>query len=86
MRVTIDGAGRLVIPKALRDALGLAPGIPLEIRVRNGRIEIQPATTPMRLRRRGKGLVATSEEPLPTLTAGDVRSVTESIRLLIGPA
>ena len=26
MRATIDGAGRLVIPKALRDSLGLAPG------------------------------------------------------------
>jgi AbrB family looped-hinge helix DNA binding protein len=26
MRSTIDKAGRLVIPKALRDSLGLAPG------------------------------------------------------------
>lgn len=26
MRATIDGAGRLVIPKALRDSLGLVPG------------------------------------------------------------
>ncbi|MGI8875041.1 MAG: AbrB/MazE/SpoVT family DNA-binding domain-containing protein, partial [Egibacteraceae bacterium] len=26
MRTTIDKAGRVVIPKGLRDALGLAPG------------------------------------------------------------
>ena len=26
MRATIDGAGRLVIPKALRDSVGLVPG------------------------------------------------------------
>jgi len=31
MLVTIDGAGRVVIPKALRDALGLGPESQLEI-------------------------------------------------------
>ncbi|MFW6090357.1 MAG: AbrB/MazE/SpoVT family DNA-binding domain-containing protein [Actinomycetota bacterium] len=49
MRSAIDSAGRVVIPKALRDALGLSAGQPLEISERDGRLEIVPAPTPMRL-------------------------------------
>ena len=80
MRTTIDRAGRVVVPKALRDELKLDGGTPLEIRVREGRLEIEPVATPMRLVRRGKGLVATTEEPLPRIDADLVRTVTESLR------
>ena len=80
MKVTIDPAGRLVVPKALRDELGLEAGVELEIRVREGRLELEPSPTPMRLVRRGKGLVATTEEPLPRLGADDVRAVVEAMR------
>jgi len=80
MKTTIDLAGRLVVPKALRDELRLEPGMPLEIKVREGRIELEPVATPMRLVRRGKRLVATTDEPLPRLAADDVRAVVESQR------
>lgn len=80
MKVTIDRAGRLVVPKALRDELNLEPGTSLEIRAREGRLELEPLVTPMRLVRRGKGLVATTDEPLPRIDADDVRAVTESLR------
>ena len=80
MKVTIDDAGRLVIPKRLRDELQLVAGMALEIRARDGRLELEPVTVPMRLVRRGKGLVATTDEPLPTLGADDVRAVVESQR------
>jgi AbrB family looped-hinge helix DNA binding protein len=80
MKVSIDPAGRLVVPKALRDELGLEGGMELEIRVREGRLELEPSPTPMRLVRRGKGLVATSEGPLPRLGADDVRAVVEAMR------
>lgn len=80
MRVVIDGAGRLVVPKSLRDQLGLRAGTALEIRVRDGRLELEPAATPMRLVRRGGGLVATADEALPPIDADDVRAVTESLR------
>lgn len=31
MQTTIDAAGRIVVPKALRDELGFGPGVPVEI-------------------------------------------------------
>lgn len=80
MKVTIDAAGRVVVPKALRDELGLEGGTTLEIRVRAGRLELEPVPTPMRLVRRGEGVVATTEEPLPPIDADDVRAITESLR------
>lgn len=80
MRTTIDAAGRVVIPKALRSELQLSAGTELEMRVRGGILEIEPASTPMRLVRKGKGLVASPDQPLPPLGPEDVRAVTESQR------
>jgi AbrB family looped-hinge helix DNA binding protein len=80
MKVTIDAAGRLVIPKSLRQALGLKPGQALEIRAGDGRLEIVIAPTPMRLKKRGKGVVAVTETTLPPLTAEQVRDTLERVR------
>lgn len=43
MRATIDKAGRLVIPKQLRDQLGLAPG-PVEVDVQGAGLRVLPLT------------------------------------------
>jgi len=80
MKTTIDAAGRIVVPKALRQALGLEPGQPLEIRAGDGRLEIEIPPTPMRLRKRGKGVVAVPETKLPRLTAEQVRDALERAR------
>ncbi|HEX6420237.1 MAG TPA: AbrB/MazE/SpoVT family DNA-binding domain-containing protein [Acidimicrobiales bacterium] len=80
MRTAIDSAGRLVIPKPLRDSVGIKPGQPLEISVRGGRIEIEPAPTPMKLVREGSGVVAVPEVELPPLTADVVRDTLEQVR------
>jgi AbrB family looped-hinge helix DNA binding protein len=41
MRATIDAAGRLVVPKALRDELGFAAGTELELAAVNGALEVR---------------------------------------------
>lgn len=80
MQTTIDGAGRVVIPKALRDELGLRAGLAIEVSLRDGRIEIEPASAPMRLVARRGVAVARAEEALPPLSAQDVRDTLERVR------
>lgn len=80
VRTTIDAAGRIVVPKPLRELLDLEPGQTLEIRAGDGRLEIEVVATPMILKRRGKGVVAIPETELPTLTAAEVRDALERIR------
>jgi len=80
MKATIDAAGRIVVPKPLRLALGLKPGQPLEIRAGDGRLEIEIAPTPMQLKKRGKGVVAVPDAKLPALTAQQVRDTLERVR------
>ena len=67
MKTTMDSAERLVIPKEIRREARLAPGAPLEVRWRDGRIEIEPAPVPVRLQRRGRLLVAVPRNKLPKL-------------------
>jgi AbrB family looped-hinge helix DNA binding protein len=47
MRTTIDMAGRVVIPKPLREQLGFSPGTELELDAVDGRLEV---TAPSRVR------------------------------------
>jgi AbrB family looped-hinge helix DNA binding protein len=80
MKATIDDAGRLVVPKALRQALGLKAGQVLEIRAGDGKLEIEIAATPMKLKKRGKGVVAVPQQELPELSAEQVRETLERVR------
>jgi AbrB family looped-hinge helix DNA binding protein len=80
MKTTMDAAGRLVVPKALRQALGLKPGQVLEVRAGDGKLEVEIAPTPMTLKCRGKGVVAAADVELPSLSADEVRDTLERVR------
>ena len=69
----------MVIPKGLREAAGLKPGVPFEVRCRDGRIEIEPVPAEVRLVREGCFLVAEAPEA-PVLTHEQVDSVIEEVR------
>jgi AbrB family looped-hinge helix DNA binding protein len=71
--ITIDRAGRVVIPKEIRDEAGIEPGMALEIRCREGRIEIEPRRRPVRIVKKGRLQVAESVETGETLTRATVR-------------
>lgn len=80
MTTAIDAAGRIVIPKAVRDAAGFQPGTPLEISYRDGRIEIAPAPLDVEIENRGGVAVATARQPVPVLTHEDVHRTLEELR------
>ena len=80
MRTTIDKAGRIVVPKAMRDELGFRGGTEVEISLVDGHIEIEPLTSHIRLERRKGRLVAVSDREMPVLTAEQVRDYLERLR------
>ncbi len=81
MRTTIDSAGRVVVPKAFRDELGLTGGEELEIQAVDGRLEVEVPPTPMHLERRAGALVAVPDgDALPPLSAETVRETLERVR------
>jgi AbrB family looped-hinge helix DNA binding protein len=78
MKVAIDKAGRIVVPKPLRDELGIAPGTPLEIEVVDGHLELSAPYRPPTVVEGPNGpVVAVTGTPI---TDEDVRRVLEAAR------
>jgi AbrB family looped-hinge helix DNA binding protein len=82
MNTTIDRAGRIVVPKNVRDEARLLPGTPIQIRCRNGIVEIEPAPLSVTMRKRAGLTVASPKQPVGPLQARDV----EETRRRIGRA
>ena len=77
---SLDSAGRLTVPEPIRQQAGLVPGMELEIRFRDGRVEIEPARRAVRVVKRGKVYVAEPLEPSEPLTQEIVRETQKALR------
>jgi AbrB family looped-hinge helix DNA binding protein len=80
MRTTIDNAGRVVIPKPIRESAGLKPGGELEIEYREGRVEIEPVSKPVKLVRKSGVLIAVPPAGLPKATPEQVNRMIRDLR------
>jgi AbrB family looped-hinge helix DNA binding protein len=72
MIITMDKAGRLVVPSDIRREAALEPGTPLEIRWRDGVLEIEPQPLSVRIERKGRLLVAKPAKKVAPLRASTV--------------
>jgi AbrB family looped-hinge helix DNA binding protein len=63
--ITVDKAGRVVLPKPVRDELQLQAGDSLELEVSGQEITLRSVRAKMRLHREDGMWVFTSDEPLP---------------------
>jgi AbrB family looped-hinge helix DNA binding protein len=79
MKTTIDRAGRIVIPSDMRDQAGLGPGTAVEVELRDGTVTIEPASTPVKIARKGRLRVAVADHGA-TLSEETARSTREELR------
>ena len=80
MRIAIDAAGRLVVPKALRDELGIRGPAELDGEARDGVIELTVADVAARVEERDGIPVIAVDEPVAPLTEDDVRAAIDRVR------
>jgi AbrB family looped-hinge helix DNA binding protein len=76
---TVDSAGRLVIPKDVRRAAALEPGAAVDVRWRDGVIEVEPQPLAVTFERKGHLLVARPAKKVPALRALTVERTREDV-------
>jgi bifunctional DNA-binding transcriptional regulator/antitoxin component of YhaV-PrlF toxin-antitoxin module len=80
MRVAIDGVGRLVIPKPLRDELGVRGPADLELTAVDGRLELTVADVPAHVEERDGFPVIVAEQAVAPLSASETAEAIERAR------
>jgi len=80
MRVTIDGAGRIVIPKSMRDRLGVVGPAELELVEGEGHLVVRVPPSEVTLREEGELLVAERGPEVAPLDWEAVRELVERQR------
>ncbi|WP_425309675.1 AbrB/MazE/SpoVT family DNA-binding domain-containing protein [Ammonicoccus fulvus] len=66
MEATIDSGGRILLPKTLRDALGLTPGSTVDISAYGSGVQITPGGRTARLEREPGGRLVSRGETVVT--------------------
>lgn len=64
MEAIVDQAGRIVLPKSIRDALGLLPGTKVDISPYGAGVQVIPAGRTARLVEENGVLVSAGETPV----------------------
>ena len=80
MRVAIDRVGRLVIPKTLRDELGVHGPTELELTGADGRLELTVADVPARVEDREGFPVIVADRAIEAMSVEETRAAVERIR------
>jgi AbrB family looped-hinge helix DNA binding protein len=80
MRTTIDRAGRVVIPAAIRERVGLAPGTALEVTVDELGVRLERVAQGPRLIKVGRRLVARPSVPADERPSIDIAALIEEER------
>ena len=70
LRITVDKAGRVVLPKAVRDELELSPGDILELESSDEQMTLRPLRGTAQLRKKRGVWVFRAGEPLSEETVG----------------
>lgn len=70
----------MVIPKSMRDELGIAGQTELEVVARDGVIELAVADVPARVEDLGRGPVIVADAPVEPMTADEVRAAIDRVR------
>ncbi|MUV86107.1 AbrB/MazE/SpoVT family DNA-binding domain-containing protein [Natronomonas sp. CBA1123] len=83
---TVDSKGRIVLPKEVRERLGIAPGTEVDVREENGKVVVEPEDDPEQVIERMEQLVAeaateqTETTPIEQETDPIARKHREAVR------
>ena len=80
MKVAIDGVGRIVIPKPLREELGISGPTDLELTAADGRLELTVPDVPAHIEEQDGFSVIAPEQPIASLSVAEARAAIERIR------
>lgn len=76
----MDAVGRIVVPKTLREELGIRGPTELEIEARDGVIELAVADVPSRIEDQDGDPVIVTDVPMSPLTVEETRAAIDRVR------